>query len=102
MFVHLFISFYCTVIISVVLLIRVCNYIAHAINRYLRFVSRLLVSSFLHRWKLEKLKVIFFAKLCSQREACKDYTYSPTTELPDPKAQIQGCSAGTVKLANPH
>ena len=27
---------------------------------------------------------------------------SPTTELPDPKAQIQGSSAGTVKLAKPH
>ena len=28
--------------------------------------------------------------------------YSPTTELPDPKAQMQGRSAGTVKLAKPH
>ena len=65
-------------------------------------ISRLLVSSILHRWKLKKLKVIFFAKHRLQRVACKDYTYSPTTELPDPKAQIQGCSAATVKLANPH
>lgn len=31
-----------------------------------------------------------------------NYKYSPTTELPDPKAQIQGRSAGTVKLAKPH
>lgn len=34
--------------------------------------------------------------------ACLACLYSPTTELPDPKAQIQGCSAGTVKLAKPH